>query len=275
MGNKPIRIVFTLLDNYVAQLAVVLESIFYSNANCCVNVGVITNGLKEENCKYLKYIVERNGGSFEEKIVDEKYFEDLAFSFHFAPVNYFRLHISKFFIEDVILYLDVDLLVLLDISELIRIDFKNYILAAVPEENFNRHEDLGMNVSSKYFNAGVLLINNEKWKELNFGNLTLDFIRNNKDKIIMADQDGMNAVLNGSFLPLNFKYNLQANQFNLHSWNKTQDKGILHFSGSIKPWHLFNRAPKHPLWYLYWVFRFKVILKYSFLFFIKKIYSSK
>ena len=56
----------------------------------------------------------------------------------------------------------------------------------------------------EYFNAGIMVINFKKWIEEGY---TVEFIKKLKElktKIIMWDQDVMNAVINGNYSKLSY-----------------------------------------------------------------------
>ena len=68
-------------------------------------------------------------------------------------------------------------------------------------ENNDRFEDIKMK-SSKYFNAGMILINVNKWKELNLREKLLDTLKRSEIKLTMWDQDLLNNVIDGQYLEL-------------------------------------------------------------------------
>lgn len=85
-----------------------------------------------------------------------------------------------------------------------------------------------------YINAGVLVLNLQNLFNINYVNKSIEFIRNNYDKLILCEQDILNNVLCQkmiSYLPR--KYN-QFSEF--HNDNDQVSKAcILHYVGE-KPW---------------------------------------
>jgi lipopolysaccharide biosynthesis glycosyltransferase len=190
----------------VSHLSVALYSLLVNNPNDKFCISVFTDDFSDESERKIKKLVRSFNSKFEVVKLKSEVFNNLTFTFHFAPVNYFRLHIHKYYTDDVILYLDVDIIINGSISDLFNYSVDNYYLAAVPELTFDRFDSLNMKSSSSYFNAGVMLINNKKWREDNFGDKVLEYILENKSVIMMADQDGLNSIIDGDFLKLPAKY---------------------------------------------------------------------
>ena len=68
---------------------------------------------------------------------------------------------------------------------------------------------LKLPAEAAYFNSGVLLINLDGWRSRDLGREILDWIAANPDKITLADQDAINAVLWQAITPLPDCWNLQ------------------------------------------------------------------
>ena len=64
------------------------------------------------------------------------------------------------------IYLDSDLIIRDDIEDIWNTDVSEYFLAAVPDPYSDNHVALGFREDEKYFNAGVLVVNLAKWREV-------------------------------------------------------------------------------------------------------------
>ncbi|MBD5137549.1 MAG: glycosyltransferase family 8 protein [Lachnospiraceae bacterium] len=125
--------------------------------------------------------------------------------------TYFRILGAKYIPRHVhrILYIDTDTLVLDDISNLFSLESGGAPLAAVlgcaPAE---RKLALGMKADSQYFNAGVLLLNLDYWRDNRLTEKLTEFIHNSDPKILERwDQDALNALLfEKSWIRLPLKY---------------------------------------------------------------------
>ena len=79
----------------------------------------------------------------------------------FTKMSFVRCYVSKYLLEDKILYADVDVLFLRDISDLWNIDFEDNLVCAVAEtpERIRCVPHITNEFASPYFNSGVTLLN--------------------------------------------------------------------------------------------------------------------
>src|SRR5262249_28192353 len=92
---------------------------------------------------------------------------------------------------------------------------------------------LGMSGAIPYFNSGVMLIDLVKWRLIDAEQKLLEYLDNNADKVVWADQCVLNAVFEREWQPM-------SNDFNCHGDDRDLRRGvaILHYAGSNKPWLL-------------------------------------
>lgn len=161
----------------------------------------------------------------------------------FTPMFY-RLKLASI-LKDIkkVIYLDCDIIVIKSLSELNSVDITNHVVAAVPyplnqhQENFDR---LGLKMiqGGFYFNSGVVCMNLEKIRNENIENEFFEFLKVNSQQIQFADQDTLNAVLQGKCLALDSKFNFVPDpKFHNKEFckNLPSDIVVLHFAGA-KPW---------------------------------------
>lgn len=160
-------------------------------------------------------------------------------AYHVSISTYNRFLIPKLKPEfGKVLYLDVDIIATGDIAELYSIDLGDYALAAVKESFLSGEQlmeiqnRLNLRAVQDYFNAGVLLINNKKWQELEILNRILDVEKQYKNKLKYADQDVLNIIFDSQCKIIPAKYNYMT-QFSLQKG----DILLRHFNTNIKPWH--------------------------------------
>jgi len=177
-----------------------------------------------------------------------------------TKASYYRLLMSEILPENIhkVLYLDGDIIVRHSLLPLWNIDLGNRAVGVVPDgivtmEFYNRLQyppQLG------YFNAGVILMNLDYWREHEVVNCFMDYLLNHAGILLFHDQDVLNVVFRESKIVLPIKYNL-TNGF---LWKKTQydtkkykhevleareDPVIVHFAGE-KPWNSYRRGASHP-----------------------------
>ncbi|QWU17916.1 Lipopolysaccharide biosynthesis protein, LPS:glycosyltransferase [Paenibacillus sophorae] len=147
----------------------------------------------------------------------------------------YRLLLPGLIPVDKIIYLDCDVLVNMDITQLWQIDLGNYYLGAIKDQGIM---EVAQIINSKglnpdlYFNSGVVLfsLNNIRSNAGWYGE-TLNFFRNFPDTT-MPDQDALNVVYGGNYLPLDLRYN----SFSLASVDHDFTNKIVHFAGIEKCW---------------------------------------
>ena len=112
----------------------------------------------------------------------------------------------------------------------------------------HRRQELGLPAGTRYFNAGVLLMNLRKWRDEEIADRVLSFIRLHRARIVFEDQDALNAVLSGEWLELSACWNAQHPFFHPRLkrellLEEIKDPAVVHFSAGRKPWHW---ALEHP-----------------------------
>jgi lipopolysaccharide biosynthesis glycosyltransferase len=174
-------------------------------------------------------------------------------------MGYSRLLVAELLKDiDKIIYLDCDTIVLSDLKELFMTDIENYYIAAVEDAghkyNIKYYSEFYKNFKI-YINAGVLLINLKLWRENNILTKLINSIEENKEKIMLGDQDAINLVCKDKIKVLDFSYNLQTNAFyikNLLSSKIERDfkralnnPKIVHYSVNNKPWNSHTHLKKY------------------------------
>jgi lipopolysaccharide biosynthesis glycosyltransferase len=111
------------------------------------------------------------------------------------------------------LYLDCDIIVNGDLRPLFAMDLgEGNIVAARGTED--------------YFNSGVLLIELDRWRAEEITEKTVSYALAQGDALEFVDQDALNAVLTGRFLPLAIHWNLPRKKADAY-----KTSAIIHFTG--------------------------------------------
>jgi lipopolysaccharide biosynthesis glycosyltransferase len=158
-------------------------------------------------------------------------------------------------IEQVI-YLDVDVIVKGDLVNLWCLRTPETLLWAVQDswtpfvsspEGLKHYQNLGIPRNAKYFNAGVLLINLDRWRQDNIRQKAIDYVIQFHQSMNMSDQECLNAVLAQQWRELDPCWNQMPQIYLFPSWRLSpfeqtayqsikQAPHIIHFAGSAKPW---------------------------------------
>jgi lipopolysaccharide biosynthesis glycosyltransferase len=174
---------------------------------------------------------------------------------HVSKMTYARLLIPRIFPDTIsrVLYLDTDLLVLDDLVPLWETDLGGAVLAAVEDLFFHtafvtdgldpelmraepRYE--GLPRVRDYFNAGVLLIDLDRWREKRISEKALEYLTRYSESPHM-DQDALNFVCDNLWKKLDPRWNVQDHQKRIGEGRP----GIVHFVSDSKPWIVRARSP--------------------------------
>ena len=238
---ETINIIFSSDNNYAQFMGVAICSIFENKKEgYAIDIYVLDGGIKKYNKNKLKILEDRYNFKINYIKIDTNLFKDFHLTSHFTQATYYRIMAPKLlpYLKK-ILYLDCDITILGDIYELYNINIDDYFFAAVEEYVTDRQEELGMPINTKYFNAGVMLINLEKWRDFNITKKVIDYITDNSEKLRYVDQDALNATMWREWLNINFRYNYTTLTWEKYplSFNDVGNKIlIIHYTG-LKPWN--------------------------------------
>jgi lipopolysaccharide biosynthesis glycosyltransferase len=166
-----------------------------------------------------------------------------------TSTTYHRLLLPQLLPEDVTraIWLDCDLLVTTDLARLWETDLGGFHLLAVREPivplvssryGIRRWQELGLSRDHPYFNAGVMLVDIERWRNDEIGTLAGDYLRQARD-VMFWDQEGLNAVLPGRWGELDPRWNATASASRRRGAEGAHAAPwIVHFTGALKPWRL-------------------------------------
>ncbi len=254
-----ISIAVTIDENYARHFGVMLMSMM-DKTRSEIDVYVLFDHFSEETFEKLNAIADRfNGLILLYRPIDNAQFENLHLTRHFPSICYYRFQLGSVLPEQVtrVIYLDPDIIVTDDIQKLWGVEQGNKWLSAVPFSS-RRLSILGLSKSAGYFNSGVLLMNLTEWRKLNLEKACFSKARELGKVLVNPDQDVLNVVCKGNWGRLSLRWNMINGFFSrraLDVWSAEEiheakaNKGIIHFTGSCKPWHY---GSNHPMRKLYW-----------------------
>lgn len=220
---------YSLNYKYYDLFEVSLRSLL--DFNSVTKVYVLNSMLSDEFIKRAEVVCD-NRCDIEFIHVDPKMFRDIEMKY-LGVESYYRLLLPELIKEDKVWYIDVDTLILGSIEQPYyeKVDF---MVAAVPklfqDSLETQKNSLGMSKDAQYFNSGVLLLNLVKLKNDGLFKGVIHWININFDIIGLADQDGLNAILNGQYYKLDKSYNVTTELV-----KEIKNPKIVHFTGEFKP----------------------------------------
>ena len=273
--SKPIHIVCAADDNYAPYCGVMLTSVFENNKDREITAYILVDKpFSEGNQLKMQQLAQRYGQRIEYCLVDRNIFQKYplrgfgAENGQWSIVTYYRLLAEDILPKmiDSALYLDCDMIVDGEIGHLFDMDWTDIAVGVAPDQSYNLkefYERLQYDEAKGYFNAGMVFINLEYWREHGVGKQCMEYLQNHFDRIWNNDQDVLNVVLCDSKRTLSVAYNYQV-QFRMPYFFNTYDKEmqadilrtkeplIIHYASELKPWMAYYYSyPYYKTWQKY------------------------
>jgi lipopolysaccharide biosynthesis glycosyltransferase len=274
--SRPLRVVYTGDENYAMPLAVSMRSLVDNCADVdALAVTLLTHefsgdslDLLRKSCPELTLDVVR---------VPDATLAGLPTVSYFSTAIYLRLLIPELLAgDDPVVYVDADTVVLADLHELSGTPLQGRPVGAVLDpgvprvdapDGVRRWAELGLAGDTPYFNDGIMLVDPQRWRDLRVTGKTLAYVRAYGDQIKYPDQEALNVVLRGDWLPLDPAWNMWtvvagaafiAKRLGVDypltpEYARAIDQPkIVHFVGEDKPWlKVAMRGPFSRFFYHY------------------------
>ena len=256
-NQNTIPIFFAVDDGYVPFLAVTLQSLLdNSSKNYIYDLKILYTSLSEEN---KKKILKFESKDVKIEFVDLNYYiEEIQQKLHtrdyYTKTTYYRLFIPNLYPQyNKALYLDSDITVLGDISELYNEDLEDNLVGAIPDGSVRQIKEfaeyvervVGMADYRRYFNAGILLMNLEQMRKIDFQSKFLYLLENVKFSVAQ-DQDYLNRICKGRTKLLDAGWNVMP--LPTDTPREEKDIKIIHYNLIYKPWHFDNVLYQEYFW---------------------------
>jgi len=253
-----IHIVLSSDDNYARYLAVTIVSVLANRAEDDKLVfHILDGGIRQKNREIIAKLVANYGGSIEFLTVDQSLFSgkmlNITAQNHITLATYYRLLTPSLIKADRCIYMDCDMICCSSLVPVWRTEFDGYLAAAVQDIS---DKELAPRLGVKnYFNAGFFLFNLRAMREEGIQERFFRFIEEHHDRILMHDQDVLNAVLEGRIFELDKRWNCQVcktracKEKGFHTLSR--NASVLHYLGRRKPWVKGCRAPGREQYWKY------------------------
>lgn len=184
---------------------------------------------------------------------------DVGLSLWFTPAVYARFQGPRLIDAERLLYIDPDTLIVDDLDPLSLLDLGEMPLGAVQSLatplmssplGIANADQIGLNPRAPYLSGGVLLIDRERWLTEQISEQAMAYASSGR-RIRMADQEALNAAVNGRWHRLHLRWNqetglrdptsqhryMMAKHFDADEIREAlAQPAIVHFNGPEKPW---------------------------------------
>lgn len=243
-----IDIVFACDAEYARKIGPVIRSILHYSENPeRLRFNLISGALQPDLLEGLRSIspslvyVEIDDGAFS----DAPCPQGLPY---ITNGTYFRFLIGQCLPElSRVIYLDVDACFVGPIEAIWSADLGGAVAGVVANEQFNARlhdgSNLGFEASDFYFNAGMLVIDLCRWRELAIEEQLWANLKKLRNELRFADQDILNFTLKSLVKELPKAYNYQFTTPLECGSSSLSELVMLHFVGRRKPWCARCRHP--------------------------------
>lgn len=252
---------------YVMQTCIMLTSLFENNRGERIRVHLLHDDIGSENLSKVEHAVSVYAQQVLFYSMDDELFHELPIerdgqNSHVGTsyATYYRLFLTKILPSDItrVIYLDGDLIVMDSLKELWNFDMHDKAIAAVPDsytDTVTHYNRLHYPMYKGYFNAGVLLINLDYWREHNLLESFIEYGSANNGILVCHDQDILNYLLQDNKIVLPLRYNMLNEywfelRYSIVAWTYNeqikfgqQHPAIIHFTGIPKPWYINCQHP--------------------------------
>lgn len=250
---------------------VLMHSISKNNRDVCYYL-LVDESFTEDNKNALIRVANKYGNYISFYVVTKEMTKSLPFGRkdqpgHVSIATYYRLFITEILPESVhkIIYLDGDMIVRHSLDDLWNTDIEDFALGVVHDMDELKHRNrLPYPMETGYFNAGMLLINVDYWRNNHCYQQFWDFVENHFDAIKLHDQDVLNCVFYDKKRWVSLTFNFQTGFVYLPNYRQNDESidpeidevkhnpVIIHYSAKIKPWMIECFHPYCHVWRYYW-----------------------
>ena len=199
--------IFTSFNEKYHVLAAACIASLFEHASSEVEIKVLDTGIrKSTRKKFERWALKKNRSLTFIPISVDSYKATFANSIELPiDIEYYTRLLAPYFSAQPtgkIMYIDSDIICLRDIEEIFKVHLNGKVIGAVQDlflrtmnNGIPNYAELGLNGNETYFNSGVMLIDQEKWKLMEVSRNVLLTSKANQESIIGWDQYALNIVL--------------------------------------------------------------------------------
>lgn len=201
-------------DNYAWLMGISMISLFENNKESKeINVFLFGDNLSEENQKVLTSIADNYGRSCFHVDVAKISIPQILMSERYPKSTFSRLFAYELLPKEVnkLIYLDCDTIVMGSLEELFNMNVEGKAFLATKDCMGKAYKrKIGLKDADTYINAGVMLMNMKRLREIPIAERIVSFVDKYADAMTYADQEIVNGIFQGHFGILPVEYDMQT-----------------------------------------------------------------
>lgn len=229
-------------EGFVPHYATMLHSGWFHNrqAEFCL----LDCGITSDTRQRLERFAAEHAMRFTIVPIETEAFRDLPLTRDdLTAATFARLTLPDIFpdVSDRLIFLDADCVVTGDLSPLWETDICGYLIAGVQDDKALEADgaDGILRDQSIYINAGVMLVNLQAWRDENFGEAVIDYLRGRR--LRSNEQSAINIMAAGRIKLISELWNLMLHTMDGRRLGTIEPR-VIHSTGMMKPW-LVSDAP--------------------------------
>ena len=255
MSNGKINIFYAVDDAFSKYTIVSIKSLI-ENSSDDENylITVLNTGISENIKEIASRLQRKNVEIVFADVTDylKSISEKLPIRDYYSKTTYYRLFIAEMYPDlDKALYIDSDTIVLADVAKLYKTDLGDNFVGACNEQamvqvnGYGEYVEYCLGISRyNYFNAGVILINCQKFREYAVLERFCDLL-GFYSFVVTQDEDYLNVICEDKVLFVDQGWNTEVfGEIPV----KEEDYKILHYIMVSKPWHYHDCRLKDYFW---------------------------
>ncbi|WP_418965572.1 glycosyltransferase family 8 protein [Cetobacterium sp.] len=250
---KNLVLIINESGNYGRHLGTTLLSVL-KNSKENWNIRIIYENLSKETKDKLNTIASSYKSNVDYIEINKKDLEKFKVGegTHLSSIVFARLFIPELLkTESKAIYLDCDIVVLKPLEELYNMDLSGKSIGVILDGRKDQESSLkrlNLNLNRTYFNAGVMVMDLEKLRDNNKFLNTIEYCLNPDRELQLNEQDALNIIFENDYATNEVIWNYTHGNSEENSYLESEI-GVIHFTGSVKPWDCRSYSPYK---YLYW-----------------------
>ena len=250
---KNLVLIINESGNYGRHLGTTLLSVL-KNSKENWNIHIIYENLSKETKDKLNTIASSYKSNVDYIEINKKDLEKFKVGegTHLSSIVFARLFIPELLKTELkAIYLDCDIVVLKPLEELYNMDLSGKSIGVILDGRKDQESSLkrlNLNLNRTYFNAGVMVMDLEKLRDNNKFLNTIEYCLNPDRELQLNEQDALNIIFENDYATNEVIWNYTHGNSEENSYLESEI-GVIHFTGSVKPWDCRSYSPYK---YLYW-----------------------
>lgn len=215
--SKVLNILYQSNNNYAAITGVSMTSLMENNKDIeDLNFFILDDRISKDNKQKMLFVCEQYGRTIQ--FIDTEEILNTLKKLGVAPFkNTYTTYFKLMAINDLslvggrVLQLDGDTVINRSLKELCNLDLEGNILAATYDCTMNSYKELiDIPLTDKYYNCGVLLIDQKAWVSNKCQDKIIDHLKNVRTGYYTVDQDIINVLFRHQIKYLDLQYNFNS-----------------------------------------------------------------